>query len=56
MMLKIIDKDNGEIVAKLDGREVRTWIYRNDEEHRVKMLAAREFAEGWFQADKRKET
>lgn len=47
---KVVDNDRDEITAVLDGREIRGWSYANEQERRVKMLAAREFCEGWFQA------
>jgi len=49
---KIIDNDRDEITARLDGKELRGWSYANESERRQKMLMAREFAEGWFQAMK----
>ena len=52
---KLIDNDEGLIVAMLDGYEIRAWVYRDREECGRKMLMAREFVEGWFQAVKRKE-
>jgi hypothetical protein len=51
---KIIDDDRSQISAEIDGVSVRGWLYRSAEERRVKMLMAREFAEGWYQAMKRK--
>jgi hypothetical protein len=47
---KITDNDRGEISATVAGVEVRGWSYFNDEERRLKMQMAHEFAEGWFQA------
>ena len=49
---KITDNDDGEISATLFGNEIRGWSYKDDAERRIKMLAAHEFAEGWFQARK----
>jgi len=49
---KIIDNDRDEITAELDGKEIRGWAYDNDDERRVKMAKAREFAEGWYQCQK----
>jgi hypothetical protein len=46
---RISDNDRDEITATLDGKELRGWSYENDAERRVKMRAAHEFAEGWFQ-------
>lgn len=48
---KVVDNDIDEITAVLDGRVIRGWSYSNEAERRVKMLAAREFCEGWFQRD-----
>lgn len=50
--LTIKDNDNGEISALVFGREIRGWSYKDEAEQRTKMLAAHEFAEGWFQARK----
>jgi hypothetical protein len=50
---RITDDDNGTITADLNGEVVRSWAYPSPEEHKPRMLLAREFAEGWFQAVKR---
>lgn len=50
---KVIDNDIDEITAVLDGKEIRGWSYSNEAERRVKIKAAREFCEGWYQRDKR---
>ena len=47
---KIVDNDKDEISAVVLGKEIRGWSYKDDAERRIKMLAAQEFAEGWFQA------
>ena len=47
---RVTDNDRDEITVTLDGREIRGWTYANETERRTKMLAAREFCEGWFQA------
>lgn len=47
---RVHDNDRDEITVTLDGKEIRGWSYRDEPERRVKMLAAREFCEGWFQA------
>jgi len=44
---RVTDNDNGEITVSLDGRELRGWGYIGDDERRTKMLAAREYVEGW---------
>lgn len=49
---KIIDDDHGEITAEINGREIRGWSYSDRSEQRAKMLMAREFAEGWYLAEK----
>ena len=49
---KIIDNDRDEITAVYLGREVRGWSYAGEAERRAKMLAAKEFAEGWYQCEK----
>lgn len=46
---RVCDNDRDEITVTLDGKEIRGWSYENEAERRVKMLAAREFCEGWFQ-------
>jgi hypothetical protein len=43
----VIDDDHGEITVELADRELRGWSYANDAERRTKMLAAREYVEGW---------
>lgn len=45
--LVVIDNDQGEIIVTLDGKELRGWSYSDDSERRAKMLAAREYVEGW---------
>lgn len=51
---RVVDNDRDEITAVLDGREIRGWSYNNETERRFKILVAREFCEGWFQASKGK--
>ena len=46
----ITDDDHGVITATVCGKEVRAWSYANDDERRLKMRMAHEYAEGWFQA------
>lgn len=50
---RVCDNDRDEITVTLDGKEIRGWSYQDEAERRVKMRAAREFCEGWFQASKR---
>lgn len=52
MTPKIIDDDEGEIRAEVDGTSVRSWEYHDELERRTKMICAREFAEGWYQCMK----
>ena len=47
---RITDDDHGVITATVCGKEVRAWSYANDDERRLKMRMAHEYAEGWFQA------
>lgn len=47
MQPRVTDNDHGEITVTLDGRELRGWSYASDDERRTKMLAAREYVEGW---------
>lgn len=46
--LRLVDDDHGEITITIEGREIRGWSYANENERRVKMLAAREFIEGYY--------
>jgi hypothetical protein len=43
----LVDNDHGEITVMLYGKELRGWSYQDDAERRIKMLAAREYVEGW---------
>ena len=52
---RVKDDEVDEVVVTLDGKELRSWYYKDATEQRVKMLCAREFCEGWFQAMKRVE-
>lgn len=52
MTPKIIDDDEGEIRAEVDGKSVRSWEYWSELDRRAKMVCAREFAEGWYQRGK----
>ena len=44
---RVVDNDSGEITVSLNSQELRGWSYQNDAERRAKMLAAREYVEGW---------
>lgn len=44
---RVIDNDRDEITVTLDGKELRGWSYSSDAERRTKMLAAREYVEGY---------
>lgn len=44
---RIVDNDIGEIIVNFGGAELRGWSYKDDAERRTKMLAAREYVEGW---------
>lgn len=44
---RLIDDDKGEITVTLAGKELRGWSYKDDTERRTKMLAAREYVEGY---------
>lgn len=44
---RVTDDDTGEITVTLCGRELRGWSYASDDERRAKMLAAREYVEGY---------
>lgn len=53
MPIRVVDNDRDEITVTLGGEELRGWSYANEAERRAKMRMAREFAEGWYQRDKR---
>ena len=44
---RVTDNDSGEISVTFNGKELRGWSYASDDERRTKMLAAREYVEGW---------
>lgn len=44
---RVTDDDENEIKVTFKGRELRGWSYKDDAERRIKMLAAREYVEGW---------
>jgi hypothetical protein len=44
---RLSDNDAGEITVALNGRELRGWSYKDDNERRAKMFSAREYVEGW---------
>jgi hypothetical protein len=44
---RVVDNDAGEIAVSLNGKELRGWSYKDDAERRTKMLAAREYVEGY---------
>jgi hypothetical protein len=44
---RVVDNDSGEITVTFIGKELRGWSYKDDAERRTKMLAAREYVEGW---------
>ena len=56
MTPRVSDNDRDEITVTLDGKEIRGWSYADEAERRVKMLAAREFVEGWYHATDRAAT
>jgi hypothetical protein len=41
------DNDHGGITVTFGGKKLRGWTYADDNERRIKMLAAREYVEGW---------
>lgn len=47
MQPRVTDDDKGEITVTFGGKELRCWSYKDDAERRIKMLAAREYVEGW---------
>lgn len=50
---RVTDNDQGEINVSFNGLELRGWSYADDTERRNKMLAAREYVEGWCDARER---
>lgn len=44
---RVADNDAGEITVTLNGCELRGWSYEDDAERRTKMVAAREYVEGY---------
>jgi dTDP-D-glucose 4,6-dehydratase len=44
---RAIDNDKYEITVMFDGTALRSWLYFNDTERRIKMLCARTYIEGW---------
>lgn len=44
---RVTDNDRDEITVTLNGKELRGWSYSSEPERRVKMLAAREYVEGY---------
>ena len=48
--LRVVDNDKDEITVMNGDEEVRGWSYENDLERRAKMLCAREYVEGYYQA------
>jgi hypothetical protein len=44
---RVTDDDKGDITVTFNGEELRGWSYANDNERRIKMIAAREYVEGW---------
>ena len=55
MKYEVIDDDASEIFVKVGNLIVRSWMYHNDSERRIKMLCAREYVEGRFASDKQLE-
>lgn len=49
---RIVDNDRDEITAEFGGKEIRGWSYKDETERRTKMLAAREFVEGYDQGQR----
>ena len=48
--LRVVDDDHDEISVMRGDQQIRGWSYRDETERRIKMLAAREYCEGWYQA------
>lgn len=54
MEIRVKDNDRDEITVTLDGKEIRGWSYKSDDERRLKMLLAREFVEGFYYGKEQK--
>lgn len=50
---RVIDNDQDEITVSIGGKELRGWSYANDDERRQKMLQAREYVEGFGDAEQK---
>lgn len=51
-ILKVVDNDKDQIsVRDSINKEVRVWVYSHQQEQYWKMQMAREFVEGWHQAE-----
>jgi hypothetical protein len=48
--LVLSDNDLGEITVRFGGGELRGWNYVTEAERQIKMMAAREYVEGWCNA------
>jgi len=53
--LRVKDNDKDEITVISGDTEIRGWSYADERERRIKIFAAREFVEGWYQGDGRPE-
>lgn len=53
--LRVKDNDKDEITVMSGDTQVRGWSYADERERRIKIFAAREFVEGWYQGDGRPE-
>lgn len=49
---QIINDDSGTVFAETPLKIVRSWCYQNRSEEMIALRLAREFAEGWYQAEK----
>ena len=50
MSVKIVDDDIDEVHIMLNDKSIRSYYYDNEDQRRLKIRCAREFAEGWHQA------
>jgi len=46
----VTDNDRDEILVIFGGSAIRSWGYKDEAERRTKILAAREYVEGWCDA------
>ena len=53
MIPRLTDDDRDTITVTIDGEQLQSWHYRNEEERRQKMRWARWFVEGYYLCSQR---